>query len=293
MARPLITPRRAVMALLTLTAFGYLGLCGWFWLNQRDFLYERGGTVATPAAVGLANVAVVRIVTEDGQHIVGWWLPPACPGHGVVLYLRGTPGTLADYAPYIMPDLAAAGLGVLAIDYRGFGGSTGTPSEAGISQDTSAAFDFIRERAPQSKIAVFGQSFGTGPAVELAARRPVAGVLLNAPYASFVRLFEQKAPPILPYRWLLTERYDAAAAIGRVTAPVMILHGTADATIPVAEARRLFAAAHQPKTMIEVEGAGHVEAWQGDAKAAALKALAGWTAPPATAKQTGNAVQQR
>lgn len=173
-------------------------------------------------------------------------------------------------------DIKTAGLGALAIDYRGFGGSTGSPSEAGIRLDAQAAFDFIRRQAPQSKIAVFGQSFGTGPAVALAVDRPVAGLLLNAPYASIVGLFETQGPPILPYRWLLTDQYNSAGIIGRVTAPVMILHGTADQTIPIAEARRLYAAARQPKQMIEVAGAGHTEAWQGDAKAAALKALADW-----------------
>lgn len=269
------SPWLVLPALAVILAYG--GLCTWFWLHQREFLYAPGGTLATPEAFGLADVSVVRIATADGERIVGWWKPPASPGAGVVLYLRGTPGALADYAPYVMPDLEKAGLGALAIDYRGFGGSTGTPSEAGIRLDTQAAFDFIREAAPRSKIAVFGQSFGTGPAVTLAADRPVAGLLLDAPYASILRLFETEAPPILPYRWLLTDQYNSLVTIGRVTAPVLILHGTADATIPIAEARRLYAAARQPKQMIEVAGAGHTEAWRGDARVAALKALAEWT----------------
>lgn len=269
--------RLAWLMLPVLAAISYGSLCTWFWLHQREFLYTPAGTIATPAAVGLADVSVVHIATADGERIVGWWKPPASPGAGVVLYLRGTPGTVADYAPYVMPDIVEAGLGALAIDYRGFGGSTGTPSEAGIRLDAQAAFDFIREEAPQSKIAVFGQSFGSGPAVTLAVDRPVAGVLLDAPYASILRLFELGAPPILPYRWLLTDQYNSLATIGRVTAPVMILRGTADATIPLAEVRRLYDAARQPKQMIEVPGAGHTEAWQGEAKTAALKALVEWT----------------
>ena len=269
------SPWLVLPALAAIVAYG--GLCSWFWLHQREFLYTPGGTLATPAVVGLTDVSVVHIRTADGERIVGWWKPPVNAGGGVVLYLRGTPGALADYAPYVMPDLEKAGLGVLAIDYRGFGGSTGTPSEAGIRLDAQAAFDFIREASPQSKIVVFGQSFGTGPAVTLAADRPIAGLLLDAPYASILRLFETEAPPILPYRWLLTDQYNSLATIGRVTAPVMILHGAADATIPIAEARRLYEAARQPKQMIEVPGAGHTEAWRGDAKTGALKALVEWT----------------
>jgi hypothetical protein len=269
--------RNILLAVPVLAVVGYLCLCAWFWVHQRDFLYAPGGPVATPAAVGLTDFSVVEIGTEDGEQIVGWWKPPPRAGDGVVLYLRGTPSTLPDYAPYVMPDIVKARLGALAIDYRGFGGSTGRPSEIGINLDACAAFDFIRKQAPQSKIAVFGQSFGTGPAVTLATERPVAGVLLNAPYASVLRLFEASAPPILPYRWLLRDQYNSEALIGRVTVPVMIIRGSADATISSEDAHRLYDAARQPKTMIEVEGAGHAEAWQGEAKSMALEALAAWT----------------
>ena len=166
----------------------------------------------------------------------------------------------------------------MAIDYRGYGGSTGTPSELGLRADARAAFDFIHAAAPESRIAVFGESLGTGIAVALARERPVAGVLLNAPYASVRRLFELRGPP-LPYRLLLTDQFDSEALIGGIRVPVMILHGTADESVPVTEARRLYAAAREPKTMIEVEGAGHSAAWDGGAKAPALAALATWTAP--------------
>jgi fermentation-respiration switch protein FrsA (DUF1100 family) len=166
----------------------------------------------------------------------------------------------------------------LAIDYRGYGGSTGTPSELGLRSDARAGFDFIRAAEPQSKIAVFGESLGTGIAIALARERPVAGVLLNAPYASVLRLFQLRGPP-LPYRWLLTDKFDSEGLIGGIGVPVMIVHGTADGNVPVSEARRLYAAAREPKIMIEVEGAGHLAAWEGGAREPALNALAAWTAP--------------
>jgi uncharacterized protein len=95
-----------------------------------------------------------------------------------------------------------------------------------------------------------------------------------------LRLFELRGPP-LPYRMLLTDQFDSEALIGGISVPVMILHGTADENVPVTEARRLYAAARQPKTMIEVEGAGHLAAWEGGAKAPALEALDTWTTPNA------------
>jgi len=193
-----------------------------------------------------------------------------------VLFLHGTPSTLADTV-WRLPDLQKSGFGVMAIDYRGYGASTGVPSEAGMRADARAAFDWIHEAAPGSQIAVFGESLGTGPAVALARDRPVAGVLLNAPYASVRRLFELRAPP-LPYRWLMSSPFDSETLIGGIGVPVMILHGTADQNIPIAEARRLYAAAHEPKIMIEVEGAGHLAAYDNAGEARALEALASWTA---------------
>jgi fermentation-respiration switch protein FrsA (DUF1100 family) len=279
LARIATIGRKGWGALLALPVLGlcagYLWVCVFFAVHQREFQYSLGGGRTAPQTVGLTGFDAVEVTTEDGERLEGWWAPPA-PRRGVVLFLHGTPSTLADTV-WRLPDLRDSGFGVLAIDYRGYGGSSGTPSEAGLRADARAAFDFIRAAAAGSRIAVFGESLGTGPAVALARDRPVAGVLLNAPYASVRRLYELRGPP-LPYRWLMQDPFDSEALIGGVRAPVMILHGTADPNIPVAEARRLYAAAREPKVMIEVEGAGHLAAWDSGGEARALAALAAWTA---------------
>jgi len=130
---------------------------------------------------------------------------------------------------------------------------------------------------------VFGESLGTGPAVALARDRPVAGVLLNAPYASVRRLFELRGLPI-PYRWLMKDPFDSEALIGGVTAPLLILHGTDDPAIPVAEAHRLYDAAHEPKMIFIADGAGHLDAWEGGGERLALEALTRWTTPAELAR---------
>jgi len=112
----------------------------------------------------------------------------------------------------------------------------------------------------------------------LARDRPVAGVLLNAPYASVRRLFELRGPPI-PYRWLMRDPFDSEALIGGVTAPILMLHGTADPAIPVEEARRLYVAAREPKAIFIADGVGHLDAWEAGGGKLALEALARWTAP--------------
>jgi uncharacterized protein len=272
----------SLAAAAMLGAAAYLGVCLWFTAHQRELLYTPGGRRMSPADAGAPWLTAVDIHTEDGERLDAWWSPPA-PGKGVVILFHGTPGTLAD-TTWRLTDLAQAGFGALAIDYRGYGGSTGQPSEAGIRKDARAAFDFIRSAAPESPIAVLGESLGTGVAVDLARDRPVAGLVLNSPFASIQHHFATQLPP-LPYWLLLTERFDSEGQIAAVGAPVMILAGTADDVTPIDEARRLFAAAREPKTMIEVPGAGHLQAWSGETKAAALAALATWTAPRPLAEQ--------
>ncbi len=264
----------AASAVILLAGFAYAGLCVWFVANERSFVFypmERASTA--PQAAGLNGVAEVKIATEDGERLYGWWTPPK-PGHGAIVILTGKGVVLSDYAGQV-GDFADNGFGVLGIDYRGNGASTGSPSESGLRADARAAFDFVRQAAPAAKIAVFGESLGTGIAVGLAHDRPVAGVLLNSPYASVVRLFELRGLK-LPYRLLMADPLDSEALIGGLGVPVMILHATADEAIPIAEARRLYAAAGEPKEMIEVDGANHAEVWFGPTRDRALAALAAW-----------------
>jgi alpha-beta hydrolase superfamily lysophospholipase len=143
--------------------------------------------------------------------------------------------------------------------------------------DARSGFDFIRTAAPASRIAVFAESPGTGIAVEPACDRPVAGLVLHSPYVSVRRFYELHGPPLLPYRLLVQDPIDAEAIVARVSAPILILQGTADTLVPIAESRRLFAAALEPKTMIEIEGAGHLQAWAGDARTRGLDLPAAWT----------------
>jgi alpha-beta hydrolase superfamily lysophospholipase len=260
-----------------LAGVGYGGVCVWFAFHSRSFIFYAVPRIsASPLDSDLAGVDEVTIRTEDGERLYAWWKPPS-PAHGVVLVLCGKGVIVSDEAG-LFGDLAAQGFGVLALEYRGNGVSTGTPTEAGLRADARAAFDFVRAAAPQAKIAVLGESLGTGIAVGLARDRPVAGVLLNSPYASVRGLYELRGPP-LPYWLIMPDQLDSEALIGGIKVPVMILHGTEDDAIPISEARRLYAAAREPKTLIELEGIGHVAVWFGPTRERALAALAAWTAP--------------
>src|SRR6266581_3289272 len=202
----------ACAAVLLLGGFAYAGLCLWFAVNERSLVfYPMARASIAPQAAGLTGVAEITIATEDGERLYGWWAPPQ-PGHGAVVYFVGKGLVLSDGAG-LFGDLAEHGFGVLGIDYRGNGASTGRPSESGLRADARAAFDFVREAAPQARVVAFGESLGTGVAVGLAHDRPVAGVLLNSPYASIVRLFELRGMP-LPYRLLMADPLGSEALIG-------------------------------------------------------------------------------
>jgi fermentation-respiration switch protein FrsA (DUF1100 family) len=261
----------------------YVGLCWLFWAYEPVFVfYHLKRPEIAPESAGLTGFAEVGVTTEDGMRLYGWWRPPE-PGHGAIVVFTGTGVTLSDYAG-LLGDLAAHRFGVLGIDYRGNGASPGTPSEAAWRSDARAAFDFVHAAAPQSKIVAYGQSMGTGFAVGLALERPAVGVLLDSAYASVVRLFARNGLPLLhgvpfPARLLMTDTIDSEAMIGRLRVPVMMLHGTEDHAIPIEEARRLYAAAREPKELIEVAGAGHAAVWFGPTRDRALAALAAWTAP--------------
>lgn len=276
--RPVLRGAALAAAAFALVAgLAYAGVCVYFVVHERSSVFYPVPRASTsPSAAGLTGVAAVTIATEDGERLYGWWTPPR-PGHGAIIVLTGKGVVVSDYAG-LFGDLAGQGFGVLAIDYRGNGASTGAPSEKGLRADARAAFDFVRGAAPEAKIAVYGESLGSGIAVGLARDRKVAGVLLNSPYASVRRLFELRGPP-LPYRLLMADPLDSEALIGEIGVPVTILHGTADQAIPIGEARRLYAAAKEPKEMIEVQGAQHGEVWFGPTRERALAALAKWTAP--------------
>ncbi len=264
---------------LGLAALAYAGVLTWFYFHQDDLLYPAQRDDTPPSAKGLADFTGVRIKTPDGETLAAWWAPPP-PGAGVVLYLHGQLGSLGsqNYIATRARDLAAAGFGVLAIDYRGFGGSTGRPSEAGLITDARAAYDFIRMETPAAPIALFGTSLGTGVAVALAAQTQEKGVILDSPFSSALHVAQERYP-WLPASMLMRDTWDSAARIGAADSPLLLIHCDTDRTVPFAEGAALFAAAHDPKTMIVLQGCAHIEIWDQATREKILETLRAWFAP--------------
>ena len=148
---------RLVIPLL-LAAAAYGALCLWFVAHQREFQFgDNSHPRIRPESVGLTGFAAVDIATQDGELLDAWWAPPPELGRGIALFLHGTPSTLADTV-WRLPDFQKSGLGAMAFDYRGYGASTGTPSEAGLRADGRAVFDWMSFSSFSSSLRTFAAS---------------------------------------------------------------------------------------------------------------------------------------
>ncbi len=196
------------------------------------------------------------ILTGDGQRLHAWYAPPR--GHApVLLWSHGNAGNIAHREPALLA-LAARGLGVLAYDYRGYGRSEGSPSEAGVYLDARGAFDDLTTRgvAP-SAIVCFGESLGGAVSIEVATRRPCAAV---AVVSTFTRLADLARRHYGPVGSLAGNRFDSLARVPRLTVPVFVAHGDRDEIVPFELGERLFGAARRPKRFHRIAGAEHNDA---------------------------------
>lgn len=238
----------AAAALYGLAVFGTAQL-------QSRLMYFPEQQRITPASAGLADVEERVLGRPGGETVLVWWGRPK-PGQPTILYFHGNAGSFGSRAERIRKYMTQ-GYGVFMMTYRGYGGSTGKPTEAANVADAKLAYDtLVGLGVDPSDVILYGESLGSGVAVQVAAVKPAGGVILDAPYTSLVDLAEMHYP-ILPSRLLMTDRYESTRYIGDIRAPLLIVHGEEDSIIPVAMGRDLFAAAKAPKEIVTLPGAGH------------------------------------
>lgn len=253
--RTTITLARILGWTLSACAVVYLAAGAVLFSIERRLVYAPDTVAVAPGEVGLGAAQVVTIETADGERLVGWFLPGEATAP-LALYFHGSGGSLADRADQIAR-LRSFGLAVLAIDYRGFGGSSGSPSEAGLILDAEAAYHRAETLGWEaSRIVVVGQSLGTGVATALAARHRFAGLLLDSPFAALVDVAAERHPAF-PVGLLMRDRFRSDRIIADVGTSVLFLHGEEDDVVPPHHGARLFALAAQPKLRLTVPGAGH------------------------------------
>jgi hypothetical protein len=208
----------------------------------------------TPEALGLAYEDV-DLRAADGVRLHAWFVPAPAPARRTLLFLHGNAGNISHRLDKlaVFSDLGAD---VLMLDYRGYGRSEGSPDEAGTYRDADAAYDWLRHRGvPAERIVAYGESLGGPIATALAANRPVGGLILESSPSSILAVARHHYP-LLPVAMFLSVRYDAVGRIGRVHAPLLILHSPEDEIVPFAMAEELYAAANPPKRLVRLRG-GH------------------------------------
>jgi fermentation-respiration switch protein FrsA (DUF1100 family) len=240
----------AIIALLT-----YAVLCAILYFSQRALMYFPDRARTLPADAGLPQAVEEVLTSTNGAKVIVWHVPPR-GDKPVVLYFHGNGGSLS-YRVDRFRALIADGTGLVALSYRGYGGSTGSPSEEGILADARAAYAFTAARYPARRIAVFGESLGTGVSVAIAAEKPVGHVILQSPFTSAADV-GAAVYFFVPVRFFMKDQFRSDDRIGAVKAPVLVLHGERDTIVPIRFGERLFAMIRSDKRFVRFPEGGHV-----------------------------------
>ncbi|RNC67668.1 MAG: alpha/beta hydrolase [Desulfuromonadales bacterium] len=231
---------QSVIRVITLVALAYAGYAALCFCAQRALIYPgRAITVDAQPPAASARLVPFWLDTSHGR-VEAWFLPAkgVLPGERrpVVIFFHGN-GEVIDFLPEQAEGFRELGMGVLLVEYPGYGRSGGTPSEAGITAAAVAAYDSVTKRSDvdSGRVVAFGRSLGGGAACALAGQRPVAALVLQAPFTS-LRPFARRM--LLP-GFLLRDLFDNRKAVAAFAGPVLILHGSHDDIIPFAQGEEL------------------------------------------------------
>ena len=247
------------LKLIAGVAMAYAAILGLvFWFQPRLVYFPmKGNYSGTPQARSLAFERVT-LPTEDGAQLAAWWIPAptSAPARGTVLLFHGNAGNIAhrlDYATMFY----GMGYNLLLVDYRGYGESTGEPSEQGTYRDAKVSWSWLTQARgfKPSDIVIFGESLGGGIATWLVAREAPRALILASTFTSIPDLGAE-IYPWLPVRWLSRIDYNNLANLEKINVPVLIAHSPNDDIIPYAHGKRLYAVAKEPKVFLEL-GGGH------------------------------------
>jgi pimeloyl-ACP methyl ester carboxylesterase len=267
------TWKRMVTTFIVIVVTLYLGLTLLLFLFQARFIYfPIAAWAATPARIGLPY-ETVTLTTSDGVDLSAWFIPAPEARH-VLLFFHGNAGNISHRLTSI-EQFHQLGLAVFIIDYRGYGQSEGSPTEAGTYLDAEAAWRYLIEEQgfKPSQIILFGRSLGGAVATWLAQHRRPAALIIESTFTSVPDMAAAQFP-FLPTRLLTRIRYDTYTRLPQVTCPVLVIHSPEDEIIPYSHGERLFAVAPAPKMFLKLKG-GHNDGFllSGPAYEAGLQAF--------------------
>jgi len=246
-----------VLKTVLFIAATYLGIAGLAFAFQRKLQYFPATERVQPEKMGLEHVQEVILTADDGVRLINWYTPPP-DGQKTIVFFQGNGGAIwhryERFEAY-----RRAGFGVLFPSYRGYGGSDGSPSEKHLVADGLLALDWLNQQGiAQDNIVLVGESLGSGVAVQIATKRDVALVILEAPFVSAADI-GASAYPWLPVRLFMKDQFRSDLHIANISAPLVVIHGDQDQVVPIASGRKLFKAAREPKRWITISGAGHAD----------------------------------
>ncbi|MGK5683343.1 alpha/beta hydrolase [Actinoplanes sp. URMC 104] len=247
--------RMALVVVLLVVAL----LVALVWLLQRRLIYFPDRSAPPPASRVVAGARDVVLHTADGLRLGAWLVTPPAgrrDRHVAVLFAPGNAGNRLDRAP-LAAALADRGLTVLLLDYRGYGGNPGSPSEQGLAHDVDAARSHLAARG--LPLVYFGESLGAAVVTALAVRHPPAALVLRSPFRDLAAAGREHYP-FLPVRLLLRDRFPVGDLIGRVQRPTLVAYGTADTVVPPAHSIAVAERAAGPVRLLAVDGADHNDA---------------------------------
>jgi fermentation-respiration switch protein FrsA (DUF1100 family) len=243
-------------------AVAYLAAMLMLYTKQRKIVFNPNPTLAVladyPSPTGLHPITKR---TDDGLDIVSWYLPARRDDGRTIAYFHGNAGHHGDRVARILP-YAAEGYGILLVGYRGYGGNPGQPTEAGLYIDARTALDFLQGQGIRpDQLILFGESLGSAIATQMATERPALALILEAPFASILRSARQRYR-YLAFDFLVRDKFDTLAKIGRIGKPLLVIHGDLDRTTPAYFGHMVFDAATEPKQGFFPKDAGHNDLMQ-------------------------------
>lgn len=225
---------------------------------QRRLIYLTGAEPVPPIAQVLPGGSEWLLQTNDGLELTAWFVeaPSARQDAMTVVVAPGNAGNRSHRAP-LASALTVAGFDVLLVDYRGYGGNPGSPTESGLALDIRAAYESVlASGVPAERILLFGESLGGAVVTGLATEMPAAGLVLRSPFVDLATVAAD-AYPLLPVRWLLQDELRVLEPIRDVRMPVAVVYGTADSIVDPAQSRRVAEAAPNTVAVLAVQGADH------------------------------------
>ena len=245
-------------SILTIVFF-YICLLIFVFFFQRNLLYHPSvdNYIKDQNATEPTEIKKIKITTKDNIDLTGWFYNKDIDRFKTILFFHGNAGSLKNRT-YKLNHFKDLNLNFLIIAWRGFNGNKGKPNEIGLYEDAESAIRWLKKRGIEEKnIILYGESLGTGIAVEVAQNKNYAGVILESPFTSMVNM-GKKYYPFFPVSLLLKDKFESEKKIKNILIPILIMHGTVDKIVPYDMGKKMYELANEPKFFYSQEYGDHM-----------------------------------